>query len=96
MKTVFFQGSFDLLHHGHIRAIKKAKEVAKHIEGMLIIGLNTDELYKKYKEKMPVILYKHRKEMLEALKYVDEVITACEYSPIQILEEYDIDIYMIY
>lgn len=95
MKKVFFQGSFDLFHFGHLVALEKAKEIANNIGGKLIIGINTDELYKQYKQKEPVIPYEYRKKIIEALKCVDEVIPAPDFSPLKILQELDVDVYII-
>lgn len=94
-KKVFFQGSFDLFHYGHLLAIIKAKGIAEHVGGTLIVGVNTDKLYREYKEREPVIPFKYRRKMIESLKYVDKVIPAPEFSPLQILKDYDIDIYVV-
>ena len=88
---VFFQGSFDLLHYGHIRAIQRAKEHGK----ILIIGLNTDKLYKSYKKKIPVIHYSYRKRMLEAIKGVTKVVPVSILNPLYYLKKYDIDVYVM-
>jgi glycerol-3-phosphate cytidylyltransferase len=67
---VYTGGTFDLLHIGHIDLLRKAKEIGNY----LIVSLNTDEFVKEYKKKPPVQTYEERKEMLEACRYVDEVI----------------------
>lgn len=63
-------GSFDLFHIGHLNILKKAKENCDY----LIVGLNSDETMLRCKNKLPVIPYEERKQILEAIKYVDEVI----------------------
>lgn len=60
-------GTFDLLHIGHINLLRRAKEMGDY----LIVGLNSDELIK---DKHPIYTYEERKTMLEAIKYVDEVV----------------------
>lgn len=92
MKKVFFQGAFDILNAGHVRAFKDAKAQGDY----LIIGLNTDELITDYKQRESIIPYDQRKEILEAIKYVDEVIPMNTFSPIQTLMDLDIDVFVIY
>ena len=58
----------DLLHHGHIRILKKAKKL-----GTVIIGLITDKGLETYKGK-PLLKYEHRKEIISEIKTVDYVI----------------------
>jgi len=92
MKKVFFQGSFDILNAGHVRAIKRARGLGDY----LVIALNTDELYKKYKNHLGVIIpFEQRKEILEGLKWVDEVIPISTFSPLRELQELDIDVYVL-
>ena len=61
--------SASLIHHGHVRILKKAKKF-----GYVIIALTTDKEFIKFKKYKPELNYKSRKEILEAIKYVDEVI----------------------
>ena len=63
-------GVFDLFHIGHLNIIRRAKEKCDY----LIVGVSTDELVQKEKGKTPVIPYQERKEIIEALKYVDRVV----------------------
>lgn len=92
MVRVFVQGSFDIFHAGHLRFLEQAKAQGDY----LIVGINTDRLYRQYKGKEPVVPFKYRKEVISGLKCVDEVIPASNFSPIKILKEYDIDVYVIY
>lgn len=69
MKKVITYGTFDLIHHGHISILRRAKEMGDY----LIVGLSTDEFNFK-KGKMAYHSYEERKLILEAIKYVDEVI----------------------
>ena len=69
-KIGYTTGVFDLFHIGHLNIIRRAKEQCEH----LIVGVSTDELVKEYKNKYPIIPYEERKEIVEALKYVDEVV----------------------
>ena len=69
MKRVLTYGTFDLLHYGHIRLLKRAKALGDY----LIVALSTDE-FNAIKNKKAYHTYETRKEMLEAIKYVDLVI----------------------
>ena len=69
MKVVLTYGTFDVLHYGHIRLLKRAKELGDY----LIVGLSTDE-FNAIKGKKSYYSYEQRKEILESLKYVDMVI----------------------
>jgi len=69
MKRILTYGTFDLLHYGHIRILERAKKLGDY----LIVALSTDE-FNAIKNKKSYYSYEIRKEMLEALKFVDEVI----------------------
>lgn len=69
MKKVLTYGTFDLLHIGHINILRRARELGDY----LVVGVSTDE-FNALKHKQAFFPYEHRKAILEALKYVDEVI----------------------
>ena len=69
MKKVITYGTYDLLHVGHINLLRRAKEMGDY----LIVGLSTDE-FNAEKHKEAYHSYEDRKVILEAIKYVDEVI----------------------
>lgn len=69
MKRVLTYGTYDLLHYGHIRLLKRAKELGDY----LVVAISTDE-FNAVKGKKAYHDYKTRKEMLEAVRYVDLVI----------------------
>jgi len=70
MKRVLTYGTFDLLHFGHIRLLKRAKALGDY----LTVALSTDEFNMREKGKKTYHSYETRKEMLEALRVVDLVI----------------------
>jgi glycerol-3-phosphate cytidylyltransferase len=63
-------GCYDLFHIGHLNLLKNARLECDY----LIVGVTTDALCLKNKNKSPVITYEERKEIVKAIKYVDEVI----------------------
>ena len=69
MKRILTYGTFDLLHYGHIRLLKRAKAMGDY----LIVALSTDE-FNAGKGKKAYHTYETRKKMLEAIRYVDLVI----------------------
>ncbi|WP_310604134.1 adenylyltransferase/cytidyltransferase family protein [Anaerosporobacter sp.] len=69
-KVGYTTGVFDLFHVGHLRILKRAKEQCDY----LIVGVSTDEVVEAYKNKKPIITYEERKEIISAIKYVDEVV----------------------
>lgn len=70
LKKVITYGTFDLLHFGHINILKRARELGDY----LVVGLSTDEFNRNEKNKKCYYPYEIRKQMLEAIRYVDEVI----------------------
>lgn len=64
-------GVYDMFHVGHLNVIQRAKEQCDY----LIVGVSTDELVQKEKNKTPVIPYSERAAIVGAIKYVDEVVT---------------------
>lgn len=70
MRKVITYGTFDLLHYGHINLLRRARELGDY----LIVALSTDEFNWNEKRKKCYFPYAKRKMMLEAIRYVDEVI----------------------
>ncbi len=69
MKRVLTYGTYDLLHYGHIRMLKRARKLGDY----LIVAVSTDE-FNAVKDKKAYHSFETRKEMLEAVRYVDLVI----------------------
>ena len=70
-KKVLVDMTCSIIHHGHIRILKRASKYGK-----VIVGLTKDKEIFKYKKFKCPLKFKERKEMLESLKYVSEVIPA--------------------
>lgn len=69
-KIGYTQGTFDMFHIGHLNLLKHAKEYCD----ILIVGVNSDSLVQEYKNKIPVIKEEERAEILQAIRYVDNVV----------------------
>jgi cytidyltransferase-like protein len=69
MKIIVVSGGFDPIHSGHIEYLKSAKQYGDK----LIVALNSDSWLTKKKGK-PFMTFNERKSIIEAIKYVDEVI----------------------
>ena len=68
-KRVMVDLSATIIHHGHIRLLKKAKKF-----GDITVALTTDKEIRKYKGYSPELSYKYRKEILSSIKYVSKII----------------------
>lgn len=88
MKRILTYGTFDLLHYGHIRLLQRAKALGDY----LIVALSTDE-FNELKGKKAYHSYESRKMMLEAIRYVDLVISEENWEQkIDDVKTYDVDI----
>lgn len=91
MKRVLTYGTYDLLHFGHINLLKRASELGDY----LVVGLSTDE-FNDIKGKKSYFPYDTRKYMVEAVRYVDEVIPESDWEQkIADIKKYNIDIFVM-
>ncbi len=92
MKRVITYGTFDLLHYGHINLLQTAKQYGDY----LIVGLSTDEFNLLQKNKTSYFSYEKRKQLLEAIRYVDLVIPEENWEQkINDVKKYNIDTFVI-
>lgn len=88
MRRVLTYGTYDLLHYGHVRLLKRARQLGDY----LIVAVSTDE-FNAIKNKKAYHSYEERKEMLEAIRYVDLVIPEETWEQkIKDVQEYKVDI----
>ena len=69
MKKVITYGTFDLFHKGHVELLRRAKALGDY----LIVVISSDE-FNEVKGKKAHYSYEDRKIIVEAIRYVDEVI----------------------
>ncbi len=90
MKKVLVDMSATLIHHGHIRLLKKASKFGK-----VIIALTKDKEIKKIKGYVPELNFRERKEILKSITYVSSVIPSNWIIDEKFIKKYDID-YLIH
>ena len=73
-KVIYVDGTFDLLHPGHIAFLKECKKYGNY----LIVGVISDQNVQSYK-RIPILSLDHRCIMLENIKIVDKVIKDCPF-----------------
>ena len=91
LRKVITYGTFDLLHWGHINLLKRAKALGDY----LIVAVSSDE-FNKLKNKKSYHSYENRKMILEAVRYVDEVIPEQDWEQkVKDVKKYDIDVFVM-
>ena len=80
-------GVYDMFHIGHLNILQRAKEQCDY----LIVGVSTDELVQKEKNKKPVIPFDERCKIIEAIKYVDMVVPQENKNKLAAWEKYNFD-----
>lgn len=81
-------GVFDMFHIGHLNIIRRAKEKCDY----LIVGVSTDECVESYKHKTPIIPFEQRAAIVEAIKYVDEVVPQETMDKLAFLRKHHFDV----
>ena len=82
-RVIFTNGCFDVLHKGHLTLLKQARELGDK----LVVGLNSDASVKRLKgHDRPFNNVDTRREQLELIPYVDEVIVFEEDTPYELIK----------
>ena len=88
---VWTNGCFDLLHTGHIRYLKEAREQGDY----LVVGLNSDSSVKEIKgPTRPINSEKERAEIISSLPWVDYVLIYEESTSVRYLLKFQPDIFV--
>lgn len=86
-KVGYTTGVYDMFHVGHLNIIERAKEQCEY----LIVGVTTDELCQKRKNKLPVICEEDRMRIVAAIKFVDKVVPQVDMDKFKAVKEYGAD-----
>lgn len=68
-KRIMVDMSATLIHHGHVRLLRRAKAL-----GTVVVALTVDDEVRAKKGYVPELDFEARREVLEAIRYVDEVV----------------------
>jgi len=91
MKKVITYGTFDLFHIGHLNILKKAKELGDY----LIVAVSSDE-FNAIKGKKCIIPDYERMAIVEAIRYVDEVILENSWEQkVKDIQQHNVDIFVM-
>ena len=91
LKRILTYGTFDLLHVGHVRLLRRAKALGDE----LIVAVSTDP-FNEVKGKKAINSYEDRKEILESISYIDSVIPEHHWDQkISDVIEHNIDVFVI-
>ena len=86
-KIGYTTGVFDMFHIGHLNILRRAKEQCDY----LVVGVTTDELCQKRKNKLPIINEHDRMAIVEAIRYVDKVLPQTDMEKIRPVKEIGAD-----
>lgn len=87
-KIGYTTGVYDMFHIGHLNIIRRAKEQCDY----LIVGVSTDECVLSYKKKTPIIPYEERAAIVQAIRYVDEVVPQTSMDKVEFLKKHHFDV----
>ncbi|QUC68215.1 adenylyltransferase/cytidyltransferase family protein [Aristaeella hokkaidonensis] len=91
-KIGYTAGVYDMFHIGHLNVLMNAKQYCEH----LIVAVSTDEVVRANKHKAPIIKYEDRIRIVEAIRYVDEVVPQTDYNDkITAAKKYGIDVMFV-
>ena len=92
MRRVITYGTFDLLHYGHINLLRRAKSYGDY----LIVVVSSDEFNLREKNKKCYFNYEIRKQLVEAVRYVDLVIPEESWEQkVSDIKEYHVDTFIM-
>ena len=86
-KVGYTTGVYDMFHIGHLNILRRAKDLCE----TLIVGVTTDDLCYKRKQKYPIINQEERKAIVESIRYVDKVVFQTDMEKVRPVKELGAD-----
>lgn len=77
-----------MFHIGHLNILRRAREKCDY----LIVGVSTDELVESYKHHKPIIPFEQRMAIVEAIKWVDQVVPQTSMDKIEAWHDLHFDV----
>ncbi|HZK21425.1 MAG TPA: adenylyltransferase/cytidyltransferase family protein [Oscillospiraceae bacterium] len=90
-KIGYTTGVFDMFHIGHLNILSRAKDLCD----FLIVGVTTDELCFKRKNKHPVIQQDERMAIVAAIRYTDKVVKQENMDKLAAVSRYNCDVVFV-
>lgn len=91
LRVGYTTGVFDMFHIGHLNILRRAKEQCDY----LIVGVTSDELCFKRKNKYPIINEKERMAIVQAIRYVDQVVPQTNMDKLTAVKEVNADVVFV-
>lgn len=90
-KVGYTTGVYDMFHIGHLNILKRAKEQCE----TLIVGVTTDDLCYKRKNKYPIICEADRMSIVGAIRYVDKVVPQTDMDKLRAVKDLGADVVFV-
>lgn len=84
-------GVFDMFHVGHLNILRNARSRCDH----LIVGVTTDEFSESRKGKRPVVPEMERMQIIESIRYVDQVVRQYSGDKVQAWRDHPFDVMFV-
>jgi len=84
-------GVFDMFHVGHLNVLRRARSQCDH----LVVGVTTDELATARKGKTPIVPFLERMEIVQNLRYVDDVVPQASMDKLEAWQNLKFDVMFV-
>lgn len=91
LRVGYTTGVFDMFHIGHLNILRRAKEQCDY----LIVGVTSDELCFTRKNKYPIINEQERMAIVQAIRYVDQVVPQTNMDKLTAVKEVNADVVFV-